>query len=201
MTRGGGERTPEARTQARLLDMLRRAHAGEEAYGWLNLIAERAGYFKLGETMGPVMVTAKQLEHLLERSTRAVRILIAEGLPCAKPGIGAKPSLFDAKAVLDWVRTRESGDPMLAGIGGGTSKALEAYRREMARKAKRENELAEGVLVERTDVIDKMNRLGKLLRAGFEGIGRLYGAEVEEAIQRILDDAEVKFHASIARAS
>lgn len=201
MTRGEGERTPEARTQTRLLDMLRRAHAGEEAYGWLNLIAERAGYFKLGDTAGPVMVTAKQLEHLLERSTRAIRVLIAEGMPVSKPGVGAKPALFDAKAVLDWVRTRETGDPMLAGIGGGTSKALEAYRREMARKAKRENEVAEGVLVERTDVIDKMNRLGKLLRAGFEGIGRLYGPEVEEAIQRILDDAEVKFHASIARAS
>lgn len=173
--------------QAKLYDMLLAAHKGDAKLSWLHGLVQRAGYVRYDGGQDSVLVTAKQLEKLLDRAPRTIRALIRDGMPCARQGVGAMPSLFDARAVFSWLKIKDGGDPLLN--GDGKSKALEEYRREKAREAKRNNEVAEGLLVETATVGQAMKEIFAVFRDRAKVIEDLHGPEVGAAIREMVEDA------------
>lgn len=171
--------------------MLRQAHEGAGPFLWLHDLVQRAGYTKYSKPGVVLLVTAKTLEKLLGCSTRHVRDLVAEGLPCAEPGVGARPSLFDAAAVLEWVRRRDAAKA--PDVNEGSAKALAEYRVENARAAKRENDLAEGRLVLADDVRQQLSFIGAALRTELEGVGRSQGEAYVRDLLVAVERAEVRW--------
>jgi hypothetical protein len=86
---------PEQGTREKLYAMLRGAHDGTESLTWFHNLVIRAGYTKVQIGVDALLVTVNQLVKIWGLSMRTVRCMIAEGLPCARQGVGAEPSLFD----------------------------------------------------------------------------------------------------------
>lgn len=158
--------------QEKLYEMLQGAASGAAELTWLHSLVQRAGYVRFDGGAGAVLVTAKQLEHLLGRSMRSVRMLINEGLPCAKPGVGAAPSLFEAKAVLDWMKIRE------APKSPKEQEAIEKLREEQYKAAKRKNDKEDGLVIETEKVGQIIDGVNKAFLDRAKSIEQVFGPAV-----------------------
>lgn len=187
-------------------EYLQKACEGDKEYSWLDRLALAAGYARIGAAGDRVPVTAAQLARRLGVSVRTVRVWIREGLPVLQEAHGNRPALFDAFEYFRWEQDRqtlerairdEEKDPLLAGAGGMKSAALEAYRREKTREARRNNELAEGRLIETEVVAVRLAGIGQVFRAKAERLERRYGADVGEAIRKMIDIAQISWEKAL----
>lgn len=191
-----------ANQQKILADRLRRAQRGESAFAWLHRLVMDAGYAPvLGERPDDkVLVTARSLAVGYGVSPRTIKTWKKEGMPIHLHAIGNSPALFDVYEVLRWHKERavESGDPDMAVRGHRISAAKEIINREQARKIKRQNDEAEGLLIKTADIALQLRDVGNLLRRRFETLGRKFGPEVAAAIIRAVDSAQAKWEKIMA---
>lgn len=185
---------------------LQKACEGDTEYSWLHRLALAAGYMKVGAAGDRVPVTVVQLARRRGVSVRTVRVWIQDGLPVMQEAHGNKPALFDVFSYFRWKEDRESldrairddeKDPLLAGTGGVKSAALEAYRREKTREARRNNEIAEGQLLETEVVAVRLAEIGQVFRAKAERLSRRFGADVGEAIRKMIDKAQAAWERAL----
>jgi hypothetical protein len=135
---------------------------------------------------------AAQIESLRALSQQPAAVLCGystQWLRDAAPPRTAKGK-YDGPALVQWLLERERGerDPLLA--AGGASQALEDYRREKAREAKRRNDVEEGRLVAVEEVRELNRGIMLALRAEFESLVKAnpgmtaIGEEIRQAIAR-----------------
>ena len=185
--------TPEQ--QKHLEDTVRRARVGDVEYRWLDKLVRGCGYVPLAKGRGDALpVTKQRLAEHFGVTVRAMSHWIREGMPQYRQGAGPQGTLFDMFEVAKWHEQRElercemdGGDPLLR---GGTSEAMELYRREKYRQAKRENELAEGRVMEKSELVLELNAVASVFRRTAEAIEKRYGAEIGGAVRRMIEDAE-----------
>lgn len=140
--------------------------------------------------------------HWQQLSGRQSKVLneqaVRYGLPVGGPTI-------DLAAVARWLHDflakharrlatlEEEADPLLA--AGGTSPALEEYRRERAKLARLERLEREGALVARDDVHAVLTELAGVLRRMGDELQRKHGA----AAQRLVDETLDAFAQTVGR--
>lgn len=178
-------------------EMLRAAHEGASALVWLHELALIAGYIKHPKG-DKVFVTFRQLQGVLSRSARSVRELVATGLPCAQPGKGRTPALYDVAEVLGWVQAREQGDELLSGT---SSPALERLRTAKALEAERRNALEIGELMPVQEARAQIMQIMSILRERLEAVGQVHGPEVAAAIAAAIEEADRTTAERAARAT
>lgn len=132
--------------------------------------------------IGP-LVTGAEIRLQLGVSERAVSRWYASGLRVAKRDEAGKNPRVRIWDLVRWLHDKDAGidDPDLG--SGGTSKALEKYRAEKARQAKRENDLAEGRIVEREAMFAVADEIGRALATELEALDRVHGAVVGAALR------------------
>lgn len=138
--------------------------------------------------------------HYLLMSGRAAKVVLEQaerhGLPY--PRLGKRKTPVDLAAVIRWLhdflaahKTRlaapHTDDPLLA---GGTSPALEDYRRERTKLARLERMQKEASLLPRDVVHQSLARWAGILRSAGEALSRQFGAEARQIMDEALDDAE-----------
>jgi hypothetical protein len=170
--------------QGKLYEMLTGAHSGDAKLLWLNKLVERAGYVRYEGGSGVLLVNFKQLEKVLGLSARALRGLLSEGLPCARPGVGSNPALFDLAAVLAWHREQKGS--------GNKSEWLEEWRRQRAIEAKRNNDVAEGRLMPVGRIVDDLREGTLILQQRMDAVGARFGPECA----KLLNDAVLETKAA-----
>lgn len=179
--------------QKKLGELLRLACTGDVRYQWLHSLALQAGYAKIyGEAKGVMLVTAPVLAKGFRVSERTIRSWIREGMPVYQTSAGGRghSALYDIFDVARWREKRlevtGETDPLMR---GGSSPALEAYRREKVREAKRKNEQAEGRLIELAVVCAELGEFGRAFRTQIEILKRShpYGQAIQEIVIKALD--------------
>jgi len=106
---------------------------------------------------------------------------------------------FYGRGVLEaWAERRlplpDATDPLLA---GGTSQALEEYRRERAKLARLDRLEREGQLVRRSEIHEALALLAAHIRKAGERLGRRFGPDAQE----ILDEALNRFEQALEKLS
>lgn len=131
-------------------------------------------------------------KHWREMSGRQTKVLNEQaeryGLPFGGPQIDLTAL---ARALHDFLAANAaklaSDDPMLS---GGSSPALEDYRREKAIMARLDRLERERALMPRDQVRDSMGRTAAIIRAAGETLQRQYGNEALDILVEALADAE-----------
>lgn len=139
------------------------------------------------------LVPAKELLQRLGIAERTLHSWIAQGMPVKVHGRGGRPSFYDALDVMAWRMERQEDDTEgQAGLfpGIGDSVALEEFRRERVRQARRENDVAEGRLVARDEVLGIVVDAFTVLRCELETLERLCGREVGDQVRGMIDRAQ-----------
>ena len=183
--------TPIAREK--LAAALKLAREGAPELRWLHQAVCKAGYAPASTREGEAaLVTAAQLGRGLGKARRTIAEWLKNGLPVAREAHGNQPALYDVFAALAWLDGRGEGardnknmpkdledlfdeDPLLA---MGQSPYNEMYRREKVREAQRANAVAEGRLIETSDVARQQAEIGTVFRGHAETLERVFGQEV-----------------------
>jgi hypothetical protein len=139
------------------------------------------------------------LRRLLALSERGLSRLLTEIPGVQREGGGRNPQVPLAGLLVALHRRSsrrgsyspdgEAPDPLLV---GGSSPALERYRRARAEAAERENLVAIGELVERSRVERSFEEIGRLLRVEIEAI-YLARPESKDAFEIVLQRAQAAF--------
>jgi hypothetical protein len=79
-------------------------------------------------------------------------------------------------------------------MAGGSSPALEEYRRERAVLARLDRLEREGQLLPRDEVRDALGRVAALLRAAGDILGREFGGEAQDVLNEALDDVKAEIN-------
>jgi len=137
------------------------------------------------------VVTGAEIRRRLGIVDRTMSRWFAAGLPVVSrdhSGRNPRVKLWD---LAKWLHDKDAGidDPDLT-HGGGTSANLEKYRKEKARQAKRENDAAEGRLVEVEDVYRIQGEVFGAMGRELEAVERLHGLAVGQAIREALARAQ-----------
>lgn len=137
------------------------------------------------------LASAAELQDLYGKSERTWQRYVAQGLPVARPGKGGRPSLYSRPAVERWLQEHaaEPEDDALLD-DGQTSEALEKWRNERYREAKRKNDVAEGRLLPIEKAREELQVIFGSLRAELEAVGRAHGPGVTDAIREAVERAE-----------
>ena len=104
---------------------------------------------KEDQTANPLMVDRRTLAALFDVSARAVTAWEAAGLPARRAGRG-RPTMFDVGTAYRWIRDRQLAAAESA--AGGVEQARARQLRASAAKLERQNQLADGQLLEKADV-------------------------------------------------
>lgn len=193
---------PPDSEQRKIFEWLQAAHAGDVACRWLDVLCRRAGYAPVYGQSSPerVLVTAKQIGDGLGVTERTVRNWLKEGLPVYQENVGPRPALYDAFAVCEWHWRRQmpktlTEEDILFGEGAGTATDYwtTQLRKEKTRQAKRENDLAEGLLLRTEDVGAELNEIARVFRSEAEAIERTHGREVGKDVRAMIDRAETRW--------
>jgi hypothetical protein len=179
---------PERKQQELLSRLLILAKAGDEKADWLINALTEAGYRQAG------LYTQHEIMRGLGVTQRTITNWCRDGLPRARESKGRIPALFDVFAVCQWriehveakVRAKIEDDPLL---GGETSPALEKYRREKWRQAKRENDVAEGLLIPVAYVLEHGGAIAGAFRQRADMAQRTYGREVGQFLAESINEA------------
>jgi len=140
-------------------------------------------------------LTATQLGQLFGITPQAVGLWHKRwGCPRSAKGT------YDLAAVIAWWKQRyedrlaaAAEDPLLA---GESSDALEAYRKEKTREARRKNAEAERVLLDAAEVARRFQAWAGMLRARFEALERAHGPQVGQALRSAIDRVESEYQAA-----
>lgn len=135
----------------------------------------------------PGLMTRKALQAALGVPRSTWEHHVEAGLPIAKRGSGNTPHLYDPEAVRSWLAAREEPDPDLR---GPSSPALEEYRKEKAREAKRRNDVEEGKLVDIETVRRDLATIFGAYRARLEAVERTHGPQVGDSLRAALAETE-----------
>ena len=137
------------------------------------------------------LIAGADIKRLLGIADRTLARWFEQGLRVVKrdgkSGRNPRVRILD---LLKWVYDKDYLDPDLAS-SGGTSANLEKYRAEKARQAKRENDIAEGRIVETNQMHELVDQVGRALSTEIDAIGRTNGPEVERALREAIDRAKI----------
>lgn len=178
--------------QQNYAEALRRAQSGDLKFAWLFKLAINAGFAPVrGREAGSILlVTPKALADGFRVTERTVRNWIKEGMPVHQYSVGNRPALYDVFDIVRWREKRYEAtgevDPLMR---GGNSPALEAYRQEQVKKARRENAKADGALVESAIVSAQLAEIGRAFRTRAELIERTHGKVIGNVIREMVDFA------------
>jgi hypothetical protein len=151
--------------------------------------------------VGP-LVTGAEIRLQLGIGDRAIGRWFATGLRVEKRddnGHNPRVRIWDLVRWLHRDKSAGIDDPDLASAGG-TSKALEKYRAEKARQAKRENDVAEGRLWDAEQTRADLREMSAALRVELEAIERVHGKPVGDSIREAIERAEAALRARIVEA-
>lgn len=176
--------------QKRVAEMVRAAGEGMDSMLWLDRLITSVGYIRRPKGDG-VFATIEQLGRIVRSPNRALRDLIAQGLPCAQQGKGRTPALYDVAAVADWLRRKGESDGWL---GFGDSPTLERLRLAEAERKERRNAVEAGRLVPLERVQAEAAALGATLKAELAAVGRSFGPEVDAAIDKAVEQIRSRMH-------
>ncbi len=188
----------ERKQQQLLSTLLVLAKAGDPRADWLINALTEAGYRQAG------LYTQHEIMRGLGVTQRTITNWCRDGLPRARESKGRIPALFDVFAVCQWriehieskVRAKLEDDPLL---GGETSPALEKYRREKWRQAKRENDVAEGLLISVAYVLEYMRVIAGAFRQRADMAQRTFGREAGQFIAETINEAAAALERLAAR--
>ena len=187
------------RTRTAVEDVIRRARAGEADYLWAHRAILRAGYASVTQAGDePVLVTVDQIVRVTSAAHRTVRRWIRDGLPCYRPATGNQPSLYDLCAVWRWRLKEEAKREALTPGTADKEFWLAQLRREQTIRARRENRLRRGDLVERAAIEEAWALIGRTLRGRVEQVAAVYGQEAARLIAEALDEVDTAVEASMA---
>lgn len=112
------------------------------------------------------------------------------------PTVDATTGKWNVQEVVQWCLNRhtapEDADPMMCGNGQG-SPALEEYRREKAREAKRRNDAEEAMLIDAATVTVELRAIGATFKAEAEALARVHGPEIGAEIAEMVDRVQQAF--------
>lgn len=168
-----------------LFTLMRSAHEGKPGLEWFGQLAARAGYVRVegGAGEGLALASFQGLAVGLGISERALRKLIAEGLPVYRQGLGNQPSVFNVFAVVKWIRDRDER----AGGSRQKSKVVEEELLvEQLKKERRLNDRAEGKLIERSSVVEGFSRICSPLKNHLEMLQSKVPKPVVDEILEVL---------------
>lgn len=183
--------------QLKLAEALRLACSGDLRFAWLDRLVQSAGY---AQTIGSIesgslfLVQVEILARGLGVTRRTVDNWRKDGLPIYRVSVGNKATLYNVWDVVKWRIEKKA--PALDGgeddpfLKGAPSPALEQYRREKAREAKRNNEIAEGRLCVAADIALQLTEIGRVFKIRAEAIERAHGQIVGDAIREMIDAAQ-----------
>lgn len=105
-----------------------------------------------------------------------------------------KDGNYDGPKLVAWILEREGqksgpADPDDIFAGGDSSPNLERCRAEKARELKRNNDKAEGLLIETETVGKIIDEVGRVWRDRVKNLQQVYGEEIGEQIASMVDDA------------
>ena len=183
---------------------LDKARAGEREYRWLNELVLAAGYAPAaGGADDRLLATAHVLGKRLGVSRRSIQAWARDGMPVFEQSLGNRPAWYDVFDVTAWLKEREEAkqalEPADDGLlfEGGGSPHLEAYRKEQARKVRRENDVAEGKLLIAADVALDLREIGRVFREEAEAVERAYGDEIGDAIRAMIERAQEQWETKV----
>ncbi len=175
------------------------AREGGPEWAWLTKLIRSAGWVQFAARCDSdtLLVTSKQIERRFAISARTVRNYISEGLPVAVPSAGNQPAWYDAFEFFSWWLDRQEAKRDGGGDGESSELKLEIDR-EKARRAKRQNDQAEGKLIEVAEVESQLFTIGRILREGVKAIERTHGKQVAKEVRGLLNTAEKAWQRSIS---
>lgn len=183
--------------QLEYAESIRLAVNGDLCFEWLNRIIEAVGFVRIHgsvESGSLFLVQAGVLARGLGVTKKTIQNWQKDGLPVYRVSVGNKPALYNVWDIVKWRIEKQApvvdgseDDPFLK---GAPSPALEAYRREKAREAKRNNELAEGKLIDAAQIGIELTEIGRVFKARAEAIERAHGQVVGNAIREMIDAAQ-----------
>lgn len=187
------EVTPDQ--QRKLGSALKLAHDGATDSLWLHRLVLAAGYNPVAGQGSDdlVLVNCKTLARGFGVTDRTIKDWKKNyGMPVEVENHGNRAALFDVFAVMKWYDLKEKtrlGEQIESGavIPGGKGRWATELRRQQARKATRNNDQAEGLLVEVAQVESVCGQVGREFRRLAEAIERKHGAKVGNAIREMVD--------------
>jgi hypothetical protein len=159
---------------------------------WLNGLLEQAGFIGNLEKL-----TARQVARIFGVTPQAVGLWQSKN-GCPRNG----DATYSFSKVLQWRIDQECerraddpvDDPLLVG-SSTTSQALEEYRRERVREARRKNDIEEGKLLPAIQVQKTLAVIAKSFRSESEALERAHGVVVGNDIRAMVDRVEKGFEA------
>ena len=140
------------------------------------------------DTMAERLVTKADLAQIFQRTKRQIQTYADQGMP-------KKDDLYPFAACVQWWITQQTVED--ADMAGPVSPALEQYRQEKAREAKRKNDVAEGLLVDSAEIGSQLGEIGRVFREESSAIERIHGAAVGDLIRGAVDRAETSWRAAV----
>ncbi len=103
---------------------------------------------------------------------------------------------YPGRELVVWAVARSitDADPLMS---GSSSPWLEKYREQAARKAKRENDKAEGLLIDSSSLSAQLSEIGRVFREEAAAIERLHGVAIGDLIRSAVDRAESSWRAAL----
>lgn len=192
--------------------LIQRAVTGDADVAWLRTAIAQAGCQMptgRGGVADQVLVNVATLAKRIPPEGWSIstvrRLERDEDLPVAVPGRGGRATLYDVFDVWRWHLRREltkrpeqSMEGWLLG-GGEASAALEQCRREKARELKRKNDEEEGQLIRKSQIEADLAEVGRLFRTEAETAEKTLGPAAGEALRRMVDEVERRFHELLAK--
>lgn len=138
------------------------------------------------------LVSSRAVERELNISERTLHRYLKDGLPVVRRGRGRALSFFRMEDVRKWVAARRGAGEEDPGLldPEQTSPALEKWRLERFREAKRRNDIAEGKLFPIDTIREALQKVFGDLRREFEDVGRAHGPLIADEIAGAIDRAE-----------
>lgn len=147
----------------------------------------RKGKPSEGSSSSTKLMSASAVRRALDISERAMTRMLTD-IPGVKRDSGGRRPQVPIGALLKHLgaRLREKMEPR----DDESSREMVKYRRARARAAERANQLAEGKLMEVAEAYRVMAEIASAIRLQLEGLERVHGQEVGDAIRDMLARAE-----------
>lgn len=111
-----------------------------------------------------------------------------------------KTRTYDGPELVRWFLERERSkrkSMLMDDEGGALTPAKERLIEERLRAEKRKNDVAEGLVMARDQIVDDFRKGALILNQRLDAVGRAYGPEVAKAIGAALDEVERTWSASL----